>query len=439
MPEGSSEESEKNQGKGSSFIEKTMSYLQGQDGPVSDQDNIIPSEKVPSFFGFLREQWSKNKKVTKTAESDQTEPEVQEPVSESFYRRFLSLYNEYKTVQHQQSERLNIYTKIANASALNSEFVVLLIGSCMIATFGLLQGSTAVIIGAMLIAPLMMPILGFSLGVVWGDRDLLWRSLLTLSVGILFAMLFSAGISSLVPGFSLNAEIEARLHPNFLDILIAIASGLVGSYAFVNPNIAGSVSGVAIAVALMPPLCSAGIALGQGSWMGFGGAFLLFLINFIGISMASSFVFWRLEVHPVTHDQSDVENRALKNVVLSVFFLTLIGTPLSYFTYQTYLQKKFETKVKAVIRDLNTGGTMLDLSVRRDGETYFVEPVIIVPPDYGVELDKQIKDAIAEIFPGNNAQVRLVPLAASIPIEPALQAPLSIEPNAEQEQTTDLP
>lgn len=439
MPEGSNEEPEKTQRKASSFIEKTMNYLQGQDGPVNDQDNSIPSEKVPSFFGYLREQWSKDKTAPTKNEAGEAETESEDPASESFYRRFLSLYSEYKTVQHQQSERLNIYTKIANASALNSEFVILLIGSCMIATFGLLQGSTAVIIGAMLIAPLMMPILGFSLGVVWGDRDLLWRSLLTLSVGILFAMLFSAGISSLVPGFSLNAEIEARLHPNFLDILIAIASGLVGSYAFVNPNIAGSVSGVAIAVALMPPLCSAGIALGQGSWIGFGGAFLLFLINFIGISMASSFVFWRLEVHPVTHDQSDVENRALKNVVLSVFFLILIGTPLSYFTYQTYLQKKFEIQVKTVIRDLNTGGTMLDLSLRRDGETYFVEPVIIVPPDYGVELDKQIKEAIAEIFPGKNAHVRLVPLAASIPIEPALQAPLSIDPKTGEGQTTDLP
>ena len=439
MPENSIEEPEKSEPNSKSFIAKTMNYLQGQDGPVSDQDNITPSETVPSFFGFLKDRWSKSKDITNEGVQVDLKANNEEPRQKGLYSRFVSLYDEYKTIQHQQSERLNIYTKIANASVLNSEFIVLLIGSCMIATFGLLQGSTAVIIGAMLIAPLMMPILGFSLGVVWGDRDLLWRSLITLSVGTLFAMLFSAGISSLVPGFSLNGEIEARLHPNFLDILIAIASGLVGSYAFVNPNIAGSVSGVAIAVALMPPLCSAGIALGQGSWIGFGGASLLFLINFIGISMASSFVFWRLEVHPVTHDQSDVETRALKNVVLSVFFLALIGTPLSYFTYETYLQKKYEIQVKNVIRELNQGGTTLSLSVRRDGETYFVEPVIVVPPEYEIRLDRQIKSAIVDIFPDQNAQVRLVPLAASIPIEPELNSPLTIESNSDDESSTDLP
>ena len=179
-----------------------------------------------------------------------------------------------------------------------------MISAAVIATLGLLVNSAAVIIGAMIVAPLMNPILSMAFAIVTGNWKLYKRSWVTVALGAFTAILIASLISAVVPIHIVHAEILARTSPNLIDLVIAIAAGAAGSFSLTRKSIANSIAGVAIAVALVPPLCVVGIGLGIGSDITaeFGrvlvsnlristGAFLLFLANFAGITFTACLVF----------------------------------------------------------------------------------------------------------------------------------------------------
>jgi len=182
---------------------------------------------------------------------------------------------------------------LMDEAQLDSNFLVLTVSSCIIATLGLLVNSTAVIIGAMIIAPLMMPLRSLALGALDVDGALFRTSAVSLGIGTLIAVLVSGLVGGLfgVPASSLGTEILARTQPNLADLLVAIAAGAIGGFARLRPKINDAIAGTAIAVALMPPLCVVGITLSQGAWEMAGGAFLLYSTNFIGITLACIVVF----------------------------------------------------------------------------------------------------------------------------------------------------
>ena len=362
----------------------------------SDDTEKTPAASNPGFWSFFRKNYKQQK---------ETEPEL------GFVSRIKRVYENYTEVKETEQTNLNTYSSIEKAARLNKEFLTLLVGSCLIATFGLLAGSTAVIIGAMLIAPLMMPILGFSLSIIWGDRTLLWQSLRTLLLGSMLVLVVSSLISFLLPGVEFNPEMMARVNPTLFDILIAIASGLVGAYAYVNPNISSSISGVAIAVALMPPLCTVGISIGQGEIRFALGATLLYSINLIGISLAASIVFWRTRVHPVHEDEKEVKGRALQNVLLSSLLLFLIALPVSYFTYQSYQTNRQDRAVRDIIENTSETSEILQLNIIRRRDTVKVKAVFIVLNNFNSESLKQVKLKIREIFPDTRLEVQLAPIA----------------------------
>jgi uncharacterized hydrophobic protein (TIGR00271 family) len=171
---------------------------------------------------------------------------------------------------------------------------VMLALSASIATFAILQDSTAVVIGAMLIAPLMTPILGLAGALVngWGRRAAESSTLVLLGVAaaIALAFLISAWVPDLVP-FDANSQISSRVSPTFLDMLIALLAGAAGAFATVNSRVAGSIAGVAIAVALVPPLGVVGVALENQRYDDALGALILFLTNFVSIVLAAAGVF----------------------------------------------------------------------------------------------------------------------------------------------------
>ncbi|HXZ67869.1 MAG TPA: DUF389 domain-containing protein, partial [Alphaproteobacteria bacterium] len=161
--------------------------------------------------------------------------------------------------------------------------------SCAIATLGLLLSSPAVVIGAMLISPLMGPIvqLGMSLGIL--DYRALRSSLISISVGAGLALAASAGIVALSPLTQATPEILARTQPNLFDLLVAIFSGLAGGYAVVTQK-GGTIVGVAIATALMPPLCVTGYGIATGSFAIASGAGFLFMTNLLAIALSVTLV-----------------------------------------------------------------------------------------------------------------------------------------------------
>jgi uncharacterized hydrophobic protein (TIGR00271 family) len=174
-------------------------------------------------------------------------------------------------------------------------FAVLLFLSTVIATYGVIGDSTATVIGAMIIAPLMTPIMATGAGLVMGDMARAGRSFLTVLAGVLgvtfTAWLIGAFISTSVISVTSNFQIVSRVSPSLTDLMVALASGAAGAFAMSRSDVADTLPGVAISVALVPPLAVVGIALSQGELVAAWGAMLLFLTNFLSILLAGGGVF----------------------------------------------------------------------------------------------------------------------------------------------------
>ncbi|MBC8237764.1 MAG: TIGR00341 family protein [Helicobacteraceae bacterium] len=202
----------------------------------------------------------------------------------------------------------------------SSIFIVLMVLSTLLATTGLFQNSAPVIIGAMILAPLMSPIISLSMGVVRGESFLISTSIKTLTYGILTALIFSSIYTYFMPLSVLTDEMRGRLNPNILDLMVAIISGVAGAYANSKSEIAKSLAGVAIAVALVPPLSVTGIGIGWGDPGMTYGAFLLFTTNLVGITLAAAITFLVLGYAPI--------HRAKKGLVYTSVILTAVTIPL---------------------------------------------------------------------------------------------------------------
>ncbi len=190
-----------------------------------------------------------------------------------------------------------VYLEVFNSSEVVSlNYGLELLFSAGIATLGLVLNSPAVVIGAMLISPLMGPILAAGLALAAADLYLGIKSLLSILVGVAASLLFSATLVWLLPFQTATGEIVARTQPNLLDLGVALLSGLAGSVVVCRRSESGGVTalpGVAIAVALMPPLCTVGFGMGSGfDWAIISGAGLLFLTNLAAIVASAFLVFY---------------------------------------------------------------------------------------------------------------------------------------------------
>ncbi len=194
-------------------------------------------------------------------------------------------------VRHLSSERrAEVYRATVEMSTPGRSYYAMVALSSIIASYGLLADSIAVVIGAMLVAPLMGPIFGIALGLESGDRHLLRTAALSELGGIVLAVGLGALIGLLPLRMAFGHEILARTEPTLYDIIIALASGMAGAYALVDKRISPALPGVAIATALMPPLAVTGLCLATGRWSGALGASLLFFASFLAVELAASVV-----------------------------------------------------------------------------------------------------------------------------------------------------
>jgi uncharacterized hydrophobic protein (TIGR00271 family) len=230
-----------------------------------------------------------------------------------------------------------LQTGLRDEAGLSWTFVALTAGACAIATFGLLGDSVAVIIGAMLIAPLMTPIVALAFAVVSGEVAVLRRAVITLSAGASLAIAFSTLLAALVDLPGSNAQIASRAHPNLLDLGVALAAGAVAGYARLRPGIASTVGGAAIAVALMPPLCVVGIGLAQHNPELAYGASLLFATNLIGITLACAAVF------TIGGLASHYAGRGL---AVTAFLVVVTAVPLAFATTKLIRQARLEATLR---------------------------------------------------------------------------------------------
>lgn len=145
----------------------------------------------------------------------------------------------------------------------NTNYIVFTISACAIATFGLISNSTAVIIGAMLIAPLMLPLRALAFAALEGDFALFRKALLSIIGATILALIFSSLVGRIVNIPEFGSETLARTQPNLVDLGIAVVAGGISSFAKVRRGVSDAIAGTAIAVALMPPLCVVGLCMSQ--------------------------------------------------------------------------------------------------------------------------------------------------------------------------------
>jgi uncharacterized hydrophobic protein (TIGR00271 family) len=250
-----------------------------------------------------------------------------------------------------ESDFKELFLNLKDAARLNSTYVLLMVLSSLLATLGLFLNSPSIVIGAMVLAPLMSPIISLSMGILRSDAELSRKSFSTLFVGMLIALLLSALMAYLLPFQEVTNEIEGRLHPSTLDLLVAVLSGVAGAFANARENIAKSLPGVAIAVALVPPLCVSGIGLGWLNVEIFSGAMLLFLTNLTGIIMAAGLSFMVMGFAPFL--------RAKKGIVLSIVLVAIISVPL-VFSFKN-MQKMADIKQQLLSQNYDISGQKIQL------------------------------------------------------------------------------
>ncbi|MEW5940699.1 MAG: DUF389 domain-containing protein, partial [Chloroflexota bacterium] len=301
-------------------------------------------------------------------------------------------------------ERRQVTEEITGSISSRFDFFLLVVLSCSIATMGLVTNSPAVIIGAMLVAPLMSPIIGLGLASITGNSKLVETALSALLRGAGWAVLLSAAMTFVnrrlpfVVLQELPSEALARTHPSPIDLIIALAGGLAAAYAMTRPNISAALPGVAIATALMPPLCTIGIGLAFERWDVAGGAALLFVTNAITIAFAAALVFFLRGFEPEMRTRNNHASRALWS---SAILMLMLLAPLSLYSVKFFNEANENRAINEVV-----GGEvgkindaeLVDLSVQRtpDGLSMVITVRTNTPLRYEqvVELQKAIVDGL---------------------------------------------
>jgi uncharacterized hydrophobic protein (TIGR00271 family) len=224
-------------------------------------------------------------------------------------------------------QREQVRRELSRGARPGINFYVLIVLSSIIAALGLLLSSPAVVIGAMLVAPLMSPIMAISLGIVLGDLRLIRIAGETTLKGVALAVIIGAFIGLLSPLRAITPEMFARARPNLLDLAIALASGMAGAYALARKDVSAALPGVAIAAALVPPLATVGLALTLGNARIAGGALLLFLANIAAIGLAGGVVFLLLGIRPYTSGARS-RQQLRRRLAISLLLVLLVAIPL---------------------------------------------------------------------------------------------------------------
>lgn len=328
------------------------------------------------------------------------------------------------------SERADVYRTVRRGARPDADFFIMIGLSATIATLGLLVNSAAVIIGAMLVAPLMSAIISLGLGVVQGDWRLLRLAAGATLRGMLLAVAVAALITLIVPNASATGEILGRTHPYLFDLGVALASGAAGAYALCRRDVSASLPGVAIAAALVPPLAVVGIGLALWDGQIAGGAVLLFLTNLIAISAAGGLVFLALGFRPELRVQARARVFA-GGVVGVVVLLLAVTVPLGVLTVNSLHDAAFNRTLETVLEEeigVMDKIELLDWQITEDdGETLHLALGVRTPrqPSHQSVVDLQ-KRVAGRLQRAVALRLTVIPITQLDPFVPPTFTPTTI-------------
>lgn len=324
-------------------------------------------------------------------------------------RKFwLSNSGDWQWLAEKPTPIVSINRLLWRESVPSLSFFVMLILSGIISTLGLLAGSTATVIGAMIIAPLMGPIIGIAYALAVSNRRLMKRAGFTLALGILATVVSATVICQFAGLRTLNIEITARTEPTLIDLGVAMAAGAAGAFAKSRKHVADAFPGVAIAVALVPPLSVIGIGIALGNQEVWLGSTLLFITNLAGIIFSGLLIFlWQ---------RYGSLERAQSGLAVSMMILGIIGIPLGFSLRNLLLQSNTRQQVRQLVREqlaLLDEAQLQALNVqRRDG-------ILIVEMDIAAPSNTVTEDQVQAIqtFLSENLQLPVTLRLRAIPVE----------------------
>lgn len=281
----------------------------------------------------------------------------------------------------------------------------MLAASGVIATFGLLSNSAAVIIGAMIVAPLMNPIISLSFGSIETNRVLVLRSLLTIVIGTTLIITMAFFVSELIGWKLAGSELIGRMNPSLLDLGIAFAAGAAAAFAYTRPSVSSALAGITIAVALVPPLCTVGIALSLGQKagtdigfaMGTGGArgpFLLYLTNIFGIVLSAALLFF------LQYFRRQTTAFAALVLIGSCLLLVIppLGVSMDNLLVRNLVHRSLTVKTQElVLADRDVRFSNLTIRLKK-GMTFVRADLVAAPGILNQEVVDSIRDNISELI-----------------------------------------
>ena len=279
--------------------------------------------------------------------NDPNLPRTRRPKRSAVLNRIGAFLQDRFSLEEDREDEAGVIQSISRGIEFRGINLWTLIFAIFIASIGLNVNSTAVIIGAMLISPLMGPIMGIGLGVGINDLTMIGRALKNLGLAVFISLLTSTAYFFISPLHIAQSELLSRTSPSVWDAFIAFFGGLAGIVAGSSRDkITNVIPGVAIATALMPPLCTAGYGLSTGNLFYFAGAFYLFLINSVCISLATLLMVRFLGYHQKEYPTPEIERRVRSTIWMAVL---VVVVPSSYLGAQLVRKTIFEQDAKQFV------------------------------------------------------------------------------------------
>jgi APA family basic amino acid/polyamine antiporter len=335
------------------------------------------------------------------------------PLGEFWLRRVWGLlYRLFPTLEAE--ERSTVYRQIREGARADIDFYVMMSLSATIATLGLLLNSAAVIIGGMLVAPLMSPMIGIALAIALGNIRLLRDAGESAIKGIFAAVVVALVLASALPFRSVGGEILARTSPNLLDLLIALASGAAGAYAVSRKDVSAALPGVAIAAALVPPLGVVGVGLAGRQIAVAGGGLLLFGTNLVGITLAGGVTFLLLGFRPA-RGVRERESNLRRGLVVSMLLLLVLSLPLAFVsgrTVQATQEREVITRAAGREIDALAGVSLVDVDLEQRGQITTVTVTVYAAQPLEEGAAEHLNEAISQEL-GQPVSLRLIAIPVS--------------------------
>jgi uncharacterized hydrophobic protein (TIGR00271 family) len=332
--------------------------------------------------------------------------------------------------------RQTVIGELDQAVVVRRDYVLFVVLSCVIATFGLVLNSGAVIIGAMLIAPLMPPILAFALAVVPGDVRRAAVACATVLLGAGIAVGLSAALGLLVAGSEWNSlaqlptEILSRTQPSLFDLAVALAGGAAAAYALAEPKLSATLAGVAVATALMPPLCVVGLGLAGMDASVWRGALLLFCANFVAITCAGALVFALRGFSPTA-----VTGRRLvlgRTLLVSGPLLLAVALPLTFFTAHIITGAHQDAIIRGELTGALAavgGGTLVNFDQRRQADHLLITATVRATTGVPFPAAKRMEaDLAAQLDEPVALTLLVIPMTRLDPALPPTATPRAARP-----------